>query len=270
MGAISKAATPASPERMGFKELLDKSWDRIAGVMPRHMSPERMYQMALSAYNTTPHLADCSPSSVMSCLMKCSALGMEPSAVDGLGRIYVLPYKNGRTGGYEAQVIIGYKGMIELARRSGQLSDISARCVHEGDEFEWEFGLDERLRHVPSPEPVEGRALTHVYVVAHFKDGGHYVDVMSKAEVDAVRKRSKASERGPWVTDYEAMARKTVVRRAFPFLPVSIEVQADVTSDGSTPRFVDSQGEIFGLPEPQADEPAEPIVEDAEGDTDAE
>lgn len=264
MGAIDRAVKAASPERRGFRDLLDANWARIQAVMPSHVSPERMYQMALSAYNTTPKLSQCSPASVLSCLMKCSALGMEPSAVDGLGRIYVLPYYNKRTMGYEAQVILGYKGMIELARRSGQILDISARVVREGDEFEWSYGLQETLRHVPSPEPVEGREVTHVYCVAHFRDGGHYMDVMSRAEVEAVRRRSMAAESGPWVTDWEAMARKTVIRRAFPYLPVSIEVQAEAVADGTTPRFVDADGVLFGLPEaPEPDEPDEPVEADA-------
>ncbi len=249
MGAIEQAAKAAAPERRGFREALEDNWERIASVMPSHMSPERLFQMAVSAYNTTPKLNRCSTASVLSCVMKCSALGMEPSAVDGMGRAYIIPYYNRNTKGYEAQFMLGYKGMIELARRSGQILDISARVVREGDEFDFCFGLDETLRHVPSLEPTEGRPMTHVYMVAHFKDGSHYIDVMSKAEVDAVRARSRAASDGPWVTDYESMARKTVIRRAFPYLPVSIEVQADVASDGTVPRFVTTDGdELFALP----------------------
>ena len=248
MGQIAKAAEAAAPERRGFRDILTASWPRIAAVMPRHMSPDRLYQMALSAYNTTPRLAQCSAASVLSCVMKCSALGLEPSAVDGLGRAYILPYRNGRTGGYEATFILGYKGMLDLCRRSGELVDVSARAVYEGDEFAYEFGMHEDLRHVPSTEPKDGRALPHVYCVAHFRDGGHYMDVMSREEVEAVRKRSKAADKGPWVTDYEAMAKKTVLRRAFPYLPVSVEAQADAAADGTTPRFVDSEGVLFELP----------------------
>ena len=266
MGSIAKAAEAAAPEKKGFRDILEANWSRISAVMPSHMSPERMFQMAVSAYNTTPKLNQCTPASVLSCVMKCSALGMEPSAVDGLGRAYILPFWNSKTKRYEATFMLGYKGMLDLARRSGQLLDVSARAVYEGDEFDYEFGLEERLRHVPSPEPQEGRALTHVYCVAHFRDGGHYMDVMGRAEVDAVRRRSKSADSGPWVTDYEAMARKTVLRRAFPYLPVSIEAQQTSAQDGTTPRFVDGDGVLFGLPESDADEPAEPdAVEVPEG-----
>ncbi len=266
MGEIAKAAAAAAPEKRGFRDVLEANWGRIASVMPKHASPERLFQIALSAYNTTPHLKECSPGSVLSCVMKCAALGMEPSAVDGLGRAYILPYKNGKTGRYEAQLILGYKGMIDLARRSGQLVDISARVVREGDEFEYAFGLEERLRHVPSTEPPAGRQVTHVYMVAHFRDGGHYFEVMSREEVEAVRRRSKSPDKGPWATDWEAMAKKTVVRRAFPFMPVSVEAQEASAQDGSTPRFVDADGVLFGLPAPDPDEPAEPdAVEVPEG-----
>lgn len=257
MGEITQAVAAQAPERKGFKDVLSKNWPRIQAVMPRHMSADRLYQIALSAYNTTPRLSQCSASSVLSCVMKCSALGLEPSAVDGLGRAYILPYRNGKTGGYEATFILGYKGMLDLARRSGEIRDVSARAVYEGDEFSYAFGLEDSLVHVPSTAPKDGRALTHVYAVAHFKDGGYYFDVMGKGEVDAVRRRSKASSSGPWVTDYEAMAKKTVLRRIFPYLPVSIESQADAAADETTPRFVDSDGVLFDLP---AEEPAgEPV-----------
>lgn len=244
MGAITKASSEIQRRERsgGFEHLLRKSWPRIAAVMPKQMNPERMYQLAVSCYNQTPRLSECSPQSVLSCLMKCSALGLEPSAVDGLGRAYILPFHNRKTNAYEATFLIGYKGMLDLARRSGQIRDISARVVHEGDEFEYEYGLTEGLRHVPSTEPTEGRKMTHVYMVAHFTDGGHYIDVMSRAEVEAVRKRSKSPNNGPWVTDYESMARKTVIRRAFPYLPVSVEAMSAASADDTTPVALDGEG----------------------------
>ena len=259
MGAIQKAAQQQGIERKagGFEGLLKHAWPRMAAVMPKHMSAERMYQLALSTYNQTPELASCTPQSVLGCLMKCTALGLEPSAVDGLGRAYILPYFNSKTKQKEAQLIIGYKGMLDLARRSGEISDISARAVHEGDFFEYEYGVHENIRHIPSPDYDGTQPLTHVYMVANFKDGGHYIDVMTKKEVDAVRARSKSSKYGPWVSDYESMARKTVIRRAFPYMPVSVEVQADVISDERTPIVNDSEdGPLFEFLGDDAEPPA--------------
>ncbi len=252
MGAISKAqdSKPVKSAQDVFKAQLERSWPRIAAVAPKAMNKERMFQLALSAYNQTPELAKCSTASVLGCLMKCTALGMEPSAVDGLGRAYILPFYNKKTGGTEATFILGYKGMIDLARRSGQLTDISARVVHEGDDFEYEYGLDEKLRHIPSTAPIEGRQLTHVYMVAHFKDGGHYIDVMTRDEVEAVRKRSKAANFGPWKTDYEAMAMKSVIRRAFKFMPVSVEAAGAVNADETVQTVNEGEGDpIVAMPD---------------------
>lgn len=267
MGEIAKSNTklaPAAQRHDGMKEMLANAWPRIQAVMPKHMSSERMYQIALSAVNTTPKLAECSPATILSCVMKCSALGLEPSAVDGLGRAYILPYRSKQ--GMQAQLILGYRGMIALARRSGEIKDISARAVYKGDEFEYSFGLDEKLHHRPAArEHEQGEKPTHVYMVAHFKDGGHYMDVMTAQEVEAVRKRSKAANNGPWVTDYEAMAKKTVIRRAFPYLPVSVEAQNAAASDDTDGGFVDQlehapiiSGQDFEVPSREQPQDTEP------------
>jgi len=233
-GQQLKAADP----RASIKGMLEKQWGRIEAVMPKHMSSERLFQLAISAINQTPKLAECTPASLLSCVMKCSALGIEPSAVDGLGRAYIIPRWNKKTRQNEATFMLGYKGMIALARRSGEIKDISARAVYEGDTFVYEYGLEEKLLHVPlDRQHAEGEKPKFVYCVAHFKDGGHYFEVMSAAEVEAVRKRSSAAESGPWVSDYEAMAKKSVVRRAFPYLPVSVEAQSAVASDEMTPDY---------------------------------
>ena len=279
MGQLAKAQKPQAPR--SFQDTLRGQWHKIEAVLPRHMSGERLFQMAVSTYNHDPKLASCDMTSLLSCVMKCSALGVEPSSVDGLGRAYILPFYNKKIKRNEATFILGYKGMIDLARRSGQIMDISARAVYEGDEFEYEFGLDEKLRHVPCGEERTPDKLTHVYMVAHFKDGGHYIDVMTRSEVEKVRQRSKAKDSGPWVTDYEAMARKSVIRRGFPYLPVSIEAQmaaaSDETDGGFTATVVES-GAV--LPEPvdvevaevvesgsEAQVPADPSTDTPEGET---
>lgn len=253
MGAIAQASSVApviSPQEK-FKAKLEHYWPRIASVAPKAMNQERMFQLALSAYNQTPKLSECSIQSVLGCLMKCSALGMEPSAVDGLGRAYILPFYNKKTRCMEATFILGYKGMLDLARRSGQLTDISARVVREGDDFEYEYGLNEKLRHVPSAAPIGNRQMTHVYMVAHFKDGGHYIDVMTREEVEEIRSHSKAGDSGPWRSDYEAMAMKSVIRRAFKFLPVSVEAQSAANAD-DTVQVINESNEgdpIIAMPD---------------------
>lgn len=222
-----------------LQDIIQKSWSRIASVAPKHLNPERLYQIAISTINTTPELGECSPASILSCLMTCSALGLEPSAVDGLGRAYILPYRNKKTGRKEAQIIIGYKGMIDLARRSGEIKSIEAHAVYKGDEFTYSYGLNSDLVHVPKNESNE---LTHAYMVAHFVNGGYHFEVLTKAEIDKVKNRSAGgkSSYSPWSTDYEAMACKTAIRRAFKYLPVSTETMRAVEADSTSGSYIDS------------------------------
>lgn len=268
MGNLAESAreiTQASPQN-DFKNVLATQWEKIAAVMPRHMSEERMYQLAVSAYNSTPQLAQCSIVSVLSCVMKCAALGLEPSAVDGLGRAYILPYRNRKTGGYEAQFIMGYKGILQLARNSGEIESISARAVYEGDEFSYSYGLHEDLQHVPSNAPKDGRELTHAYCIAKFKDGGHYFNVLTREDIEKARKSSQAgnSKYSPWATHYEQMAVKTAVRRAFPYLPVSIEAQSAAAADETTPDYTSVLKPVVNDSKPVEAEEAEAVNIDAE------
>jgi recombination protein RecT len=143
--------------------------------------------------------------------------------VDGLGRAYILPYgnKNSRTGEKDATFIIGYKGIIDLARRSGAIKSLHAQAVYEGDEFEsWEdeSGQHFKFRQDRNAEHSEQK-LTDVFVNAQLMTGGFVFEHMTRAEIDKIRGRSKASHNGPWVSDYEAMAKKTVIRRVFPVSP---------------------------------------------------
>lgn len=268
MGALTKATQGKQQiQQQGEKpktlaEIIKYRWSEIEAVMPKHLSSERLYQMTVSAINREPKLGQCELSTLLSCVMKCSALGLEPSAVDGLGRAYILPFYNNKTRKMEATFILGYKGMIDLARRSGEIESIASRAVYEGDEFEYEFGLDEKCRHVPHAIERTPGKLTHVYVVAKFKDGGYYLDVMTKAEVEAIRQRSKAKDSGPWSTDYEAMAKKTVVRRAFPYLPVSIEAQGAASADETSGGYEVTLGYAPVIaPEEPSEAPEQPAME---------
>src|SRR5690606_35183329 len=121
------------------------------------------------------------------------------------------------TGKVECTFIPGYRGFLDLARRSGQIVSLVARAVHENDFFEYEFGLTENITHKPCM--TDRGALIAVYAIAILKDGGHQFEVMSKSEVDEIRKQSKSQNNGPWVTHYEEMAKKTVLRRLFKWLP---------------------------------------------------
>jgi recombination protein RecT len=201
------------------QNLLQKLQPQLLKALPKHLSPDRMTRIALTELRKIPKLASCDPMSFCGAIMMCAQLGLEPGGA--LGHIYLIPYDNRKKNVTEVQVIMGYRGMIELARRSGQIVSLAAHEVYQNDIFEFEYGLAEKLRHVPSLE--DRGKLVAVYAVAHFVGGGHQIEVMSKPDVDKVRARSKTATNGPWVTDYEEMAKKTVLRKLFKYLPVSIE-----------------------------------------------
>lgn len=255
--AILKAAAgavTAQPEQprsvFGF---LKTYKDQIAAALPKHMSADRMARVATTAIRSTPKLLECTPESLFGAIIQCSQLGLEPS--NGLGHAYLLPFdKNEKRGNQwvkvstEVQLIIGYRGMLDLARRSGQIETIEAHAVYAGDTFECELGLNSKLVHVPAwdnPKRGDPATLSFVYAVAKLKDGGTQFQVMSKAGIDAIRERSKAKNSGPWVTDYEQMALKTVVRRLFKWLPVSVEIQNAVSLDEAADRGEQNAGAIL-------------------------
>ena len=134
--------------------------------------------------------------------------------------------------------------MLDLARRSGQIQSFSAFTVHEGDDFHYELGLRPDIKHIPSDAADRDiKPVTHVYAVANLKDGGVQFEVMSRAAIESVRMQSKAAKSGPWVTHWDEMAKKTVLRRLFKYLPISIEtaraIQVDENTDnGITTSYV--------------------------------
>lgn len=263
MGAIAKAQQEkqvAKPS-ITFESIIRSCAPQLQSVMPKGFKAERLVQMAISAYKTTPNLSECSMQSILSCCLRCATLGMEPSAVDGLGRAYIIPRWNGKTRSYEAQFQLGKNGMIELVQRSGQVSSIRTQCVFEDDDFEYyedQDGLHFHYRpNLDAPHDDDHFKL--VYLSARLKDGGSVFLAMGRKEVEQVRERSQSRDRsgkvvGPWSSDFLAMAEKTVVRRAFNrgMLPRTVEVAKDVMQDDQTPVVLDEDGyQVFG-PMPDA------------------
>jgi len=128
--------------------------------------------------------------------------------------------------------------MLSIARRSGEIASVVAEIVHEKDEFSIEYGMEPKLVHKPFIDGDPG-AMRGAYVVVRFKGDGiePLIKYMSKSEIDKRRARSKASSYGPWVTDYDEMAKKTVFRSVFKWLPISIEQIQATTTDGSVSRY---------------------------------
>jgi recombination protein RecT len=214
--------------------LVQRMGPEIARALPKHVTPDRMARIVLTAVRMTPGLSECTPASFIGCVMSLSQLGLEPNTPTG--QAYLIPRQNRKLGVTECTAIIGYKGMMELARRTGQVSKIQAHVVRAGDLFEYERGTDEHLRHVASDdEDREQRPITHAWAMAKV-DGEMVFEVLSRAQIDARRKRSAASEYGPWVTDYEAMAKKSAIRALSPWLPMSAERERAIELEEAVER----------------------------------
>jgi len=200
---------------------LEKMKPEIERALPKHIGAERMARIAYTTIRTTPKLLKCSMGSLMGAVMQAAALGLEPNM---LGQCYIIPYGN------EATFIIGYRGMINLARRSGEIKTIYAHVVKENDEFEYEYGLEPMLKHKPASS--DRGEIIKTYMVAKFNDGGYYFEVMDIKDVLKRKAKSKAakSKFSPWNDElgYEEMVKKTVIRHGFKYLPVSIEIMNTV------------------------------------------
>jgi len=233
--------TPASalsnPRAATLGALIERMKPEMARALPRHMSPDRMARIALTVVRQTPKLLECTDESFLGALMTCAQLGLEPGP---LGHAYLVPY------GQNVTFIAGYRGLVDLAWRSGRLESIGAETVHANDHFVFRKGLDPVLEHHWDLTAERGHAIAW-YSVARMKDGGSAFVVMSRADVEQIRKRSRAKDSGPWVTDYDAMAKKTCVRQLIRWLPTSVEVQQAMSQDGSV-RTDASLGAIDDAP----------------------
>lgn len=214
--------------------LLVKLGPEIKKAVPRHVNPERLMRIALTTLRMNPGLMRTTPASFLGCVMSAAQLGLEIGGP--YAHAYLIPYKD------ECTLIISYRGMIELARRSGLVTAIYAYDVREGDAFDYALGLQPTLHHVPSPDVHrEDKKITHVYAVAKLKDGEPIFIVLTWAQVMKYRERSRAKNSGPWVSDPGAMALKTAVRRLFTWIPQSSEMataaQLDEAAETGRPQL---------------------------------
>ncbi len=218
-GTKPPAAAGSDPAQTVY-QYLEKMKPQIERALPKHLDADRLARIALTTIRTTPKLLNCKLPSLMGAVMQAAQLGLEPNI---LGHCYIIPYKK------EATFLIGYRGMIELARRSGNIESIYAHEVREHDDFAYELGLEPKLEHRPALE--DRGAIIGAYAVAKFPGGGYQFDFMPVEEIEKRRQRSAAANSGPWQTDYVEMAKKTVIRRMFKYLPVSVELMQGVEEE---------------------------------------
>ena len=258
-----KISPPTIRERInsdGFKQA-------IAEILPKHVTPDRMARTALTALTRTPDLAKCDQASFFRCMMDLSQWGLEP---DGR-RAHLIPFRNRRANITECQLIIDYKGLVELAYRSGVVSKIHADVVHAGDLFVYNLG--EVQQHIPfflrtdSEKPEAQGEVIAAYCIVALKDGASKTEILPRDEVESIRNRSRAGNNGPWKTDWNEMAKKTAFRRVSKWIPLSADVRDAMERDDDRLQL----NEIPAARTKTADEFAEllqrndtPVIEEAE------
>lgn len=236
-----------------LKGLIKAMEPEIKKALPSVITPERFTRMVFTALSSTPKLQQCTPQSFLGAMMQAAQLGLEPNTP--VGQAYLIPYGN------SCQFQLGYAGLINLAYRSGEIKDIQAHEVCENDEFEYELGLEPKLKHIPAKS--NRGPVTMYYAVWHTKTGEYGFEVMSKDDVlEFAQKKSKSFRNGPWQTDFDAMAKKTVLKRALKYAPIATDFVKAVATDETVKSTISASMEY---------EPDETLTIDAEavssGDT---
>jgi recombination protein RecT len=213
---------------MSIADMIKALEPEIKKALPSVITPERFTRMALSSLNNTPKLAECSQMSFLAALMSAAQLGLEPNT--SLGQAYLIPYNN--KGKLECQFQLGYKGMIDLVYRNDQVQTIQAQTVYKNDFFEYELGLNSKLVHKPALD--DRGEIILFYALFKLKNGGYGFEVMSKAAINLLAQTySKAftSSYSPWKTDYESMAKKTVIKKLLKYAPLKTDFLRAMNSD---------------------------------------
>lgn len=209
---------------------------QLETALPKFLNADTFIRNALTDFRKQPLLQQCSTPSVLGYYMAAAQCGLTPGTT--LGQCYAVPFRNKNTGQMECEFIIGYRGMLSIVRRSGEVASVEAKAVYEKDKIEVIDGVNPNIIHERYMGGDRG-AFVGAYCIVRFKDKDvePVMEYMSKFEIDKHRRRSKAANSGPWVTDYDEMAKKTVFRSMFKWLPISIEQVMAVTSDGGNVKY---------------------------------
>ena len=218
----------------------DKIKSSIATVVPKHIDKSRLIRVALAEVKRNPTLAKCDPSSFMNAFFQTCSLGLELGGP--LQEAHPIPFNV--KGQMQCQLIIGYRGLIKLARRSGEIAKIEAHAVYENDDFEYQYGTDCFLRHRPALD--DRGSIIAFYAIALLKDGESQFEVMGIEAVNKIKNDSKAAQgsHSPWNKYFEEMGRKTVIRRIFKYLPVSVELQEALSAEDDSSTLYEQVKDI--------------------------
>nr|DAT22531.1 MAG TPA: RecT protein [Caudoviricetes sp.] len=229
-GSLTQMQQTRNPAKANLTAMIHRMEGEIKKALPSVLTPERFTRIVFTALSANQKLSQCTPQSFLGAMMQAAQLGVEPNTP--LGQAYLIPYRN--KGQIECQFQLGYKGLIDLAYRSGEVTDIAAHEVHENDIFEYELGLTPKLVHKPVMKN-RGPVIAY-YAVFHTKSGGYGFQVMSREDVnDFARKTSKAydSASSPWKTYFDEMAKKTVLKKALKYAPLKTDFARAMAADES-------------------------------------
>jgi recombination protein RecT len=241
-----------------LRGMLTRAQSQITMALPKHITPEKMIRTALTCAINTPRLLDCEPASICGAVIQAAALGLVPGVT---GQAYLIPFWNGKTGRLEAQFMPGYQGLVDLAYRSGKVDSIVARVVREGDQFDYSYGLEDKLEHKPSR--TDGALLAAYAVVRLTGVDRPEFTVMEAWEINAIRaaakERNKGKEGTPWIHHTAEMWKKTVLRRMCKSLPKSVDLhEALGFGDQVEAGLPQNLGNIIDVGSDPADDPTEP------------
>jgi len=205
-----------------IRDMLETKRPEIKELLPVHVNANRFIKSALICISQNQVLQKCSPASLFLCVVDAAELGLDFTKAKG--HAYMVPFFNNKKGVYEAQFMPGYRGLIDLARRSGSVKKIEAHLVYEKDKFSLKYGVESTIIHEPLLIGDRGKVIG-AYAVAFFADTLPQFEYMTAADIDAIKARSKAATKGPWVTDSGEMQRKTPIRRLSKLIPISPDYQ---------------------------------------------
>lgn len=235
--------------------MLTQNREQIAMALPKHLTPERMIRIALTAVSTTPKLQECDPRSICGAVVEASILGLEPNGV--LGEAYLIPFWNGRAKRNEAKLMVGYQGLVKLAYNTGELSGLAVSVIHAGDEFNLISGMRPDYSHRYHHLTTEQRGPVIGYLAGvELRGGMRFIEYWTVEQICAHRdKFSLSKDRGPWVDHFDSMAKKTVLRAALKYVPKSVQLQRatqlDEYAEAGLPQTWSADVPSIFQPEPE-------------------
>lgn len=198
---------------------IEKMAPQFKAALPSHVPVERFVRTTLTAVQTNPQLMQADRRTLFAAATKAAQMGLMPDGREGA----IVTFKD------QAQWMPMVAGIMKLVRNSGEISTWSVQAVYENDQFDFCLGDDEHITHKPTLAS-RGKMIA-VYSIVTMKDGEKSREVMSVEDVEAIRRRSRSGQSGPWVTDFAEMAKKTVVRRHAKRLPLSTDIDGVIRED---------------------------------------